>query len=268
MPLLKLLFFVLLILNALALAAGMGWLGPSAPRGEPERLTNQINPQLIRLEALADAAPQPPPVAVEEVVEAPAATPPVPLTPAPAPIPAPPVQIPPPEAPAPQPTTPPSPDVATRQETPMACSAIAGLSETLATQIERLARDTGAPVETSLTQTDAASGWWVRVPPAPNRQAADQRAQELRQLGVSDLFVVREAGPEQHAISLGLFRTEAAARQHLADLQRLRVTGAEITARTPANYRLEITAPSDVLQDILNRLPGAATMATRETCRQ
>lgn len=150
----------------------------------------------------------------------------------------------------------------------MVCTAITGLSEALAGQVERLARDTGAPVETTLSQTEAASGWWVRIPPAADRQAADQRAQQLRELGVSDLFVVRDAGPEQHSISLGLFRTETAARQHLADLQRLRVTGAEITTRNPASYRLEVTAPADVMEQILARLPPAARQAARESCQQ
>lgn len=150
----------------------------------------------------------------------------------------------------------------------MVCNAIAGLTEALATQVERLVRDTGAPVETTLVQTEAASGWWVRIPPAASRQDADQRAQQLRELGVSDLFVVREAGPDQHAISLGLFRTETAARQHLSDLQRLRVSGAEITARAPARYRLEVTAPSDTMADILGRLPSAAAEAAREACQQ
>ncbi len=150
----------------------------------------------------------------------------------------------------------------------MVCNAIAGLTETLATQVERVVRDTGAPVETTLIQTETASGWWVRIPPAASRQGADQRAQQLRELGVSDLFVVREPGPDQHAISLGLFRTEAAARQHLTDLQRLRVSGAEITARAPARFRLEITAPSDVMADILARLPAAAAQASREPCQQ
>jgi hypothetical protein len=148
------------------------------------------------------------------------------------------------------------------------CAALAGLSETLANQVARLARDADAPVEATLIQTEAASGWWVRLPPAADRQAADQRAQQLRELGVSDLFVVREAGADQHAISLGLFRTEPAARQHLADLQRLRVTGAEITARNPARFRLEITAPSDALEEIISRLPVAAREATRESCQQ
>ena len=149
----------------------------------------------------------------------------------------------------------------------MACNAITGLTEALAAQVERLAREIGAPVETTLIQTETASGWWVRIPPAANRQIADQHAQQLRELGVSDLFVVREAGPEQHAISLGLFRTEAAARQHLADLERLRVAGAEITARTPARYRLEITAAADTIDRLLATLP-ATVQGSREPCQQ
>lgn len=43
------LLVILVLLNLLALASGQGWLGTSAMPGEPERLTNQIRPDLILL---------------------------------------------------------------------------------------------------------------------------------------------------------------------------------------------------------------------------
>lgn len=264
-------FFVLLLLNLLALAAGMGWLGSSSPRGEPERLTNQLNPQLIRLidpradearvASVTDPAPTPTPRIPPNETVAPSA----PVT-----APPPPSQPSVPEAAPllPPPVSPPMPAPDRWAGAAMVCSAIGGLSEALAAQIERIAQETGAPVETTRIRTESSSGWWVRIPPAASRQAADQRAQQLRELGVTDLFVVRETGPDQHTISLGLFRTEAAARQHLADLQRLRVNGAEVTARAPERYRLEITAPSEVLDDIYLSLPAAVRQSSREECRQ
>ncbi len=114
---------------------------------------------------------------------------------------------------------------------------------------------------------EPASGWWVRIPPAASRAAADQRAAELRQSGINDLFVVRENGPDQSAISLGLFRTEAAARQHLIDLQRRRVNDASVTRRTPATYRVELRGPANVLPDITRSLPAGAASPSNLACR-
>src|SRR5690242_13440287 len=52
--------------------------------------------------------------------------------------------------------------------------------------------------------------WWVNTGPAPSRSAADKRAGELRLLNIDDLSVV-DAGKGQFTVSLGMFRTEAAA---------------------------------------------------------
>ena len=111
----------------------------------------------------------------------------------------------------------------------------------------------------------AAHGWWVRIPPAGSRPLAEQRAQQLRDLGL-ELFIVRESGAAQHAISLGLFGTEGAARQHLADLQQRRVTDAELVLRHPASYRLEITASSAALAELALQLAELAPDAALEAC--
>ena len=48
MPATRFIVVILLLLNLLAFAAIQGWLGGSAPRGEPERLSNQLNPSLYQ----------------------------------------------------------------------------------------------------------------------------------------------------------------------------------------------------------------------------
>lgn len=149
----------------------------------------------------------------------------------------------------------------------MACVAFDNLRENLVEQLERSARGTTPTAQVSRTLTEPASGWWVRIPPAANREAADQRATELRLLGITDLFVVREAGPDQHAISLGLFRTEAAARQHLSDLQQRRINDASVTRRTPARYRVELRGPANLLPQITRNLPAGSNTPSNTPCR-
>ena len=60
--------------------------------------------------------------------------------------------------------------------------------------------------------------WWVMVPPLANKAEADKKVGELKELGVSDLFVVHDAGPNQFAISLGVFSSEKGGQEHLARL--------------------------------------------------
>jgi hypothetical protein len=68
-------------------------------------------------------------------------------------------------------------------------------------------------------------GYWVYLPPSRTREENEQRVRTLRAHGVRDLYVVQEAGPWRNAISLGIFRSEAAARTMVADLTSRGVAG-------------------------------------------
>lgn len=83
-------------------------------------------------------------------------------------------------------------------------------------------------------RTEETAGWWVFIPPqkvANPRQAALRKANELRNLGVEDYFIVQEEGQHRWALSLGVFRTEDAARARLAVLRTQGVRTAMIGAR-------------------------------------
>jgi hypothetical protein len=70
-----------------------------------------------------------------------------------------------------------------------------------------------------LTQrrVEIATGWWVFLPPAANKAAAETRVAQLRAAGIKDFFIV-DSGPQRFAISLGIFRTEDAAEAYRADV--------------------------------------------------
>jgi hypothetical protein len=80
-------------------------------------------------------------------------------------------------------------------------------------------------------RTDEVAGWWVFVPPQRNRQAALRKAAELRELGVGEFFIVQEEGEHRWALSLGVFRTEEAARARLAALRAQGLRTARVGAR-------------------------------------
>ena len=73
-------------------------------------------------------------------------------------------------------------------------------------------------------------GDWVYLPPLDSRDAATARAQELRELGIDDIYVV--ASDEfRNAIALGLYSTDRGVSQRLEYLQQLGVE-AEVRERT------------------------------------
>ena len=84
-------------------------------------------------------------------------------------------------------------------------------------------------------RTEETAGWWVFIPAqaraANARQAALKKAAELRALGVEDYFIVQEEGQHRWALSLGVFRTEDAARARLAVLRAQGVRSAMLGAR-------------------------------------
>jgi hypothetical protein len=76
-----------------------------------------------------------------------------------------------------------------------------------------------------------AGGYWVHVPPLKTKAEVDRKARELRDLGVTEFFVVQDAGQWRNAISLGIFRTDEAAQTFLAKLKQQGVRSAIVARR-------------------------------------
>jgi hypothetical protein len=70
----------------------------------------------------------------------------------------------------------------------------------------------------SSRKVDETAGWWVYMASLGTKPNADKKVDELKRLGVTDFFIVQEEGPNKFAISLGVFRTEEAARNYLTTL--------------------------------------------------
>jgi len=76
-----------------------------------------------------------------------------------------------------------------------------------------------------------AGGYWVHIPPLKTKGEADRKVRELIDLGVTEFFVVQDAGPWRNAISLGIFRTEEGAQTFLAGLRKRGVRSAIVARR-------------------------------------
>jgi hypothetical protein len=75
------------------------------------------------------------------------------------------------------------------------------------------------------------SSFIVHIPPQASRAAAEKKADELRELGVTNFFILNDSSPLKWGISLGVFRTEAAAQAQLAALVKQGVQSARVAPR-------------------------------------
>jgi SPOR domain len=80
-------------------------------------------------------------------------------------------------------------------------------------------------------RTEEVAGWWVFIPPQGSRQGAVKKAQELRNLGVDEYFIVQDDAEHRWSLSLGVFRSEEAAQARLAALQAQGVRSARVGPR-------------------------------------
>ena len=116
------------------------------------------------------------------------------------------------------------------------------------------------PLGRLLTQkrVEVTNPYWVYVPPLPSKAEADRRANDLRNRGAKDAFVV-DSGPQRLAVSLGIFRTEEAASAYLAELGKQGVAGARVGPRQQvlALTSLVIRDPPAAAVARLRELAGA-----------
>jgi hypothetical protein len=112
---------------------------------------------------------------------------------------------------------------------------------------------------------DGTTSYWVHIPPQANKAAAEKKAGELRALGVKDFYIMQQDNPSRNAISLGLFRNEAAANELLQSLNKRGVRSAriEVRATPPRHTQALVKGPAELLDQrlpgLVAKMPGAAT---------
>ena len=137
---------------------------------------------------------------------------------------------------------------------PAVCHAWANLTPDQADRLsQRLRRIDVTPIR---TRTETPDSWWVRIPPQRSRAEAERRVVELNLLGVTDTFIVPDAGATQYAVSLGVFKTENRARVLLGQLRSRGVTNAGIEPRMSTTYRIQASIPESALRAVESAAPG------------
>jgi len=97
------------------------------------------------------------------------------------------------------------------------------------------------------------SSYIVYIPPQGSKEGADKKAGELRALGVTNYYIMSEGSPLRWGISLGVFRTEAAAQNQLAALNKQGVHSARVAPRMSGSKLLAFQF-RDVDADLKARL--------------
>lgn len=112
------------------------------------------------------------------------------------------------------------------------------------------------------------TSYWVNIPPNGGKEGASKRAEVLTKVGIDDYIIVRDAGPTQYAISLGLFRSEEAARRLVEALRKKNIKSAQVTLRdnTGNNAHADITGKPAQLEALLKDYLSDHKDAQRDKC--
>ncbi|QNA98747.1 SPOR domain-containing protein [Massilia sp. Se16.2.3] len=100
-----------------------------------------------------------------------------------------------------------------------------------------------APLDLGTRQTrltvpfQEVTSYMVYLPSQGSKEAADRRVAQLQEQGVTSFFVVQGDSPMKWAISLGVFKSDAAAHAEVANLAKKGVQGVRILPRGPQTQR-------------------------------
>ncbi|WP_153111754.1 SPOR domain-containing protein [Propionivibrio limicola] len=215
----RVLVFVLVLANLLFLAWAQGLLGGTANQ-EASRLHQQIAADQIRIVS-RDTPPENSRQTKETPLDDEKKAPETSETPDSAAV----AEKP---AASEQPATP----AATEKKPVDICLTTGEISQPEAERLEKRlsARLTGVRIERTVT-TPGRSSYWVHIPPLATKKDAESKSEELRSLGVTEFFIMQDNGPNNRAISLGLFANKDGATALLESLRAKGVRSARIAER-------------------------------------
>ena len=120
----------------------------------------------------------------------------------------------------------------------------------------------------NLAATEATSHI-VFIPPQGGKEAAERKAGELKNLGVTDYFIVSDSSALKWGISLGVFKSEAAAQALLAGLVKQGVHSARLAARgsQPSKLAFQFRAIDAAARAAIGDLAGSVPALVTRSCK-
>ncbi|MBR7780763.1 SPOR domain-containing protein [Undibacterium luofuense] len=268
---LRSLFWLLLAANAGLAAFQMGWLGHwTLDTREPERLKQQHHVNLLKqVSASAASAPAPDSADTDAAktdaegekkaeTKADGKTDTKPDTKADA-----------------KPEAKPEPKAEKKPE-PLACMEIGNFQQSDLAKVEEKLRTLGLGDRQTRVNISETATHMVYIPSQGSKEGADKKVGELKRIGVGDYFVIQDQSALKWSISLGVFKTEEAAKQHLAQLNNKGVRTARIMPRAVSSTRFafqfrQVTADEQAKWDSIKAsLPAFDTRSCQDnkTTRQ
>ncbi|HWX02649.1 SPOR domain-containing protein [Collimonas sp.] len=197
---LKLIFWLLLLANAALFAMQKGYLGAFYSDGrEPARIGKQLQADKIKLVA-SDATPA---ATAAASASAPAAS-----------------------APA-------AADLA-----PVACTEIGNFSASEARRFSSQLAERTPNLKFVRREIQEVASHMVYLPSLGSKEAADNKADEVRRLGINDFFVIQDSSALRYGISLGIFKTDEAAQKQVASLAKRGLSGAKVGTRSVSSSKV------------------------------
>ena len=251
--------FLLLVAANLVFFAWLQFMAPLDPALDPQPMSQQIDPAKLRI------------VSEREIAQLAAA--PSPAAPAPAAKLA--AKTAPDSKPAPEakPAAEPKPAAAAKpapEPQPLACIEWGSFSPQDAARAEQRLEPLALGSRLAQFRGDENASWWVFIPPQPSRAAAQKKAAELKSLGLGadEYFVVQENGKLRWSLSLGVFRTEEAARARLEALRARGVRSAQVGRRETrvAKVWFQVRSVDAALQSRLQEMAREFEGATLHDC--
>jgi hypothetical protein len=150
-----------------------------------------------------------------------------------------------------------------------ACLRSGDLSVPAADMIESLIAEKFSAFRATRTAIAGSTSYWVNIPPLASKKEADVKAGELRQLKVAEFYIVQEPGPNNHAISLGLFSSRESANTHLNMLRAKGVKSAKVTERVvkPPMASFEIRGPETQTEALRLAIATAVPESRLDACK-
>jgi hypothetical protein len=165
---------------------------------------------------------------------------------------------------------------AEKKPEPLACMEIGNFQQSDLAKVEEKLRTLGLGDRQTRVNISETATHMVYIPSQGSKEGADKKVGELKRIGVSDYFVIQDQSALKWGISLGVFKTEEAAKQHLAQLNNKGVRTARIMPRAVSSTRFafqfrQVTADEQAKWDSIKAsLPAFDTRSCQDnkTTRQ
>jgi len=144
----------------------------------------------------------------------------------------------------------PAPPAATAPGAVASCLEWGGFAIAEAPKAEQALAPLALGARLTQRRSEETAGWWVFIPPQPNRAAAMKKTAELKSLGIDDYFILQDEGKMRWAVSLGVFSSEESARSRLEALRAKGVRSAQTGEREAQVSKIwfQLRAPEPALQ--------------------